>query len=150
MEALHGFDEGGLDNMDSYLGSDEEGLCGSGRYGGMAGLASLNALGLDDMRDDVGLLDGKRGKVSAARLSSRSASAGCGAACADFSQGSVACPTAQLAQHCSTESYMASQHPGSTCVLLHCRCQPRDSQHLLRRGSAATRGPRSRSATPAR
>ncbi|KAK9826822.1 hypothetical protein WJX81_004238 [Elliptochloris bilobata] len=60
VEALHGFDEGGLDHMDSYLGSDEEGLCGSG---GMRGLASFNALGLDDMRDDVGLLDGgKRGK----------------------------------------------------------------------------------------
>ena len=66
MEALHGFDEGGLDHMDSYLGSDEEGLCGSGGYGGMAGLASFNALGLDDMRDDVGLLDSKRGKVGAA------------------------------------------------------------------------------------
>ena len=68
VEALHGFDEGGLDHMDSYLGSDEEGLCGSGGYGGMAGLASFNALGLDDMRDDVGLLDSKRGKVDAARL----------------------------------------------------------------------------------
>ena len=66
MEALHGFDEGGLDHMDSYLGSDEEGLCGSGGYGGMAGLASFNALGLDDMRDDVGLLDNKRGKVGGA------------------------------------------------------------------------------------
>ena len=50
--------------MDSYLGSDEEGLCGSGAYGGMGGLASFNALGLEDVRDDVGLLDGgKRGKV---------------------------------------------------------------------------------------
>lgn len=66
MEALNGFDNegGGTDHMDSYLGSDEEGLCGSGGYGGgMAGLASFNALGLDDMRDDTALLDGKRGKV---------------------------------------------------------------------------------------
>jgi hypothetical protein len=61
VEALHGFDEGGIDHMDSYLGSDEEGLCGSGGYGGMAGLASFNALGLDDVRDDAALLDGKRG-----------------------------------------------------------------------------------------
>ena len=90
MEALHGFDEGGLDQMDSYLGSDEEGLCGSGAYGGMAGLASFNALGLDDMRDDVGLLDSKRGKVGAAILLWLGP-AGCVAARGALMPGSVAC-----------------------------------------------------------
>lgn len=110
MEALHGFDEGGLDHMDSYLGSDEEGLCGSGGYGGMAGLASFNALGLDDMRDDVGLLDSKRGKVGAASVLWLGP-AGCLAARGTFSPRSIACAKGLACCVSSTAPTVVSLHP---------------------------------------
>ena len=115
MEALHGFDEGGLDHMDSYLGSDEEGLCGSGGYGGMAGLASFNALGLDDMRDDVGLLDSKRGKVGAARLLWLRP-AGCFAARGALLPGRAACDDGSACSLVPRQQWPANHLSGKDCL----------------------------------